>query len=353
MDETSEELIEYAQTTIDNYVASISTDGLTIEELETLYNSVYAVYTQLSGVEGVDYSGITSKLTEIRTAQQTLIDELASECSSAVSSASTTSEMVTILSKINAYISQYSSYSVDISALSSLAQEIITTEQNKISEKAAYYIAECNSCTTEEEINSVTLNVQTDIQYAQNMGLDVSAYKEVLKLLYQKLEEIQNNESNTEIDNGVTDNSTTDNSVTDNSVTNVDNSVTNNIEINQSSDVDTSTIEEILQKILDKLNEEKEEDEETIEKTEEEETVTETDNEEETEIEDDETCEDEDNVIPDTDNLNVDITVESDSEEETASETDTETQETAETSSSIIIEGEDGYDYELDFEEDE
>ena len=253
------QITETEQTEIDTYIASISTDGLSVEELETLYNTISAFYTEHSGFEGVDYSGITSKLTEISEAQQTIINELASNYSAAVSSASTTSEMIEILSEINTYISQYSSYSVDISVLSSLAQEIITAEQNNISEKAATYITECNSCTTKEEISAVTLNVQTDIQYAQSMGLDVSAYKEVLTLLYQKLEEIQYNESNTEIDNSVTDNSTTDNSVTvtddsttDNSITVTDNSTTDNsITDNSTNDNSVSVNTEIDNSVTD------------------------------------------------------------------------------------------------------
>ena len=280
LNETSETLKSKAQEELEAYVAGISISGLSVEELEELYNEVNANFEELKQLEGLDCSSLQAKLQEIRKAQQALVDAEIKALEEKIQSASTTEERMQILSELNGIISKYSSYSVSVSGASALIQQIIKMEEESIQSKADSYLTETNNATSSSEIAAIVNKIQIDIQNAQSMGCSVSAYQEILVILNQKLEQLQQEEAEKEQQTetgtnagqndstSIVDQSTTNVDMNqDNSITigNIDNSTTTNNSVNIgnidnsttiNTSMDTSKIEELLEEILNKLDKE-------------------------------------------------------------------------------------------------
>lgn len=300
LNEASETLKSEAQKQLESYVASITLSGLSVSELEQLYNEVSANYEQLKQIEGLDCKLLEAKLKEIRQTQQVVVNEEIKEFEQRINSATTTEERLQILNEINIMISDYSSIEVSTSGTAALIEEIKKREEIEINTKVQNYLTQSSNATSSGEIAGIVNKIQIDIQNGQSVGCNISGYQEALTIINKKLDEIlkkesdeltQNNTTNVDMnqDNSISnsnnyeDNSTTnvdmnqDNSTTitdnstntinqDNSTTindnstnigNIDNSTNiGNIDnsTNVNVDADTSKIEDLLQQILDKLN---------------------------------------------------------------------------------------------------
>lgn len=190
LDEASKDLKESAQAQVDAYLESIKASG-SITELESMYNQVSATYEELKGLSGeVDLSGFETKLNEIRSAQQKIVDEYTSQVSGAINSSSSSSERKELLAGIEATMSQYAEINIDFSGLSALVSQIKDKEQQYIDEQTQAANNTIQNAATKEEITNVINNITVIINESNGLGADVSGLTAAVEQLNAKLEEI-------------------------------------------------------------------------------------------------------------------------------------------------------------------
>ena len=151
-----------AQKQLESYVASITLSGLSVSELEQLYNEVSANYEQLKQIEGLDCKLLEAKLKEIRQTQQVLVNEEIKEFEQRINSATTTEERLQILNEINIMISNYSSIEVSTSGTAALIEEIKKREEIEINTKVQNYLTQSSNATSSGEIAGIVNKIQTN-----------------------------------------------------------------------------------------------------------------------------------------------------------------------------------------------
>lgn len=199
LDSTSSTLRESAQEQVNSYLESVSTSGISISELESLYGQVSATYEELKDLSGeVDLSGFESKLNEIREAQQSIINEYARQMSSSVQSTSTSSERKELLANIEATMNQYAEINIDFSGLSAVIGQIKDKEQQYINEQTQIANNLVQNSTSKEEVTSAINNITVIINESSGLNCDVSGLQAAIEQLNLKLEQLMSNSENTQ-----------------------------------------------------------------------------------------------------------------------------------------------------------
>ena len=199
LDNAGTTLRESAQEQINSYLESVSTGGISISELESLYGQVSATYEELKDLSGeVDLSGFESKLNEIREAQQSIINEYARQMSSSVQSTSTSSERKELLANIEATMNQYAEINIDFSGLSAVIGQIKDKEQQYINEQTQIANNLVQNSTSKEEVTSAINNITVIINESSGLNCDVSGLQAAIEQLNLKLEQLMSNSENTQ-----------------------------------------------------------------------------------------------------------------------------------------------------------
>lgn len=199
LDDAGTTLRESAQEQINSYLESVSTGGISISELESLYGQVSATYEELKDLSGeVDLSGFESKLNEIREAQQSIINEYARQMSSSVQSTSTSSERKELLANIEATMNQYAEINIDFSGLSAVIGQIKDKEQQYINEQTQIANNLVQNSTSKEEVTSAINNITVIINESSGLNCDVSGLQAAIEQLNLKLEQLMSNSENTQ-----------------------------------------------------------------------------------------------------------------------------------------------------------
>lgn len=198
---TSEALKKSAQAKVDSYLESISTSGKSIEELEALYSEVSSNYEAFKEISSeLNLSGFSSKLQEIKEAQQEQINSVYKEYVSKASSATTTEERKQLLSELQQTISQYSSINLDLSGLVSVSNQIIQDEQTSIEQKAAQYQQQTNQASTSSEATEIINDINVEINNSTQINCDTSSLEAVLAQISSKLDQLIQQETNVDVD---------------------------------------------------------------------------------------------------------------------------------------------------------
>ena len=199
LDNAGTTLRESAQEQVNSYLESVSTGGISISELESLYGQVSATYEELKDLSGeVDLSGFESKLNEIREAQQSIINEYARQMSSSVQSTSTSSERKELLANIEATMNQYAEINIDFSGLSAVIGQIKDKEQQYINEQTQIANNLVQNSTSKEEVTSAINNITVIINESSGLNCDVSGLQAAIEQLNLKLEQLMSNSENTQ-----------------------------------------------------------------------------------------------------------------------------------------------------------
>ena len=199
LDDAGTTLRESAQEQVNSYLESVSTGGISISELESLYGQVSATYEELKDLSGeVDLSGFESKLNEIREAQQSIINEYARQMSSSVQSTSTSSERKELLANIEATMNQYAEINIDFSGLSAIIGQIKDKEQQYINEQTQIANNLVQNSTSKEEVTSAINNITVIINESSGLNCDVSGLQAAIEQLNLKLEQLMSNSENTQ-----------------------------------------------------------------------------------------------------------------------------------------------------------
>ena len=199
LDDAGTTLRESAQEQVNSYLESVSTGGISISELESLYGQVSATYEELKDLSGeVDLSGFESKLNEIREAQQSIINEYARQMSSSVQSTSTSSERKELLANIEATMNQYAEINIDFSGLSAVIGQIKDKEQQYINEQTQIANNVVQNSTSKEEVTSAINNITVIINESSGLNCDVSGLQAAIEQLNLKLEQLMSNSENTQ-----------------------------------------------------------------------------------------------------------------------------------------------------------
>ncbi len=179
------------QAIVDNYAAEITTQGKTIEELEELYNQVVAKQEEFAAVTSeVDLAKLVEKCAEARTEQQNVVNIYVEESQGKINSSSETEERKGYITETNAYISQYSGYEVDLSGVEGLLPLISQKEEEAIAIRAQGYNANCEACQQSQEAYPIIETVNMDITNVSGMNCDISELTNAINSLNLKLEEL-------------------------------------------------------------------------------------------------------------------------------------------------------------------
>lgn len=180
------------QARVDEYIATVSVSGKSMSELEELYNQVSAqgeAFRQASSE--VDVSAFEDVLANIRTEQQTIVDNYSTEVSSKIQSAGSVSELAAISAEATQYKDTVSQYSVNTGNLDSINTQVKDKIQTIVDEKTVNYEMQAAMVQTSADALTLANAVNTEIAQLQNPEINVSNLQMLATNLIVKANELK------------------------------------------------------------------------------------------------------------------------------------------------------------------